>query len=505
MIFCRKQCIIAIIFFLSTAFTLHAQSMDQADSSAVTTATMSYANVHAQIIIYTSTAAGKIDNASVGKLKHALDIVREFFWLNSRCRLNLQITYNQISDHKPVSFFPRQGALTYPYVKNDIMGMESTNLVIVLIPALKSMPPLFHEKIGDKLSFASIPLPAENRVPYPISSKEIDNTVIWALTWAVHQTLAEQLGAALPVLQHVPAIACSTYPAIADRYRSGVTLKNVMYEMVATPDNDQDGLPDADSLVVMDERRFGSDSGQIDSDNDGLSDLLEYSANFYTSASPQRPDSDFDRISDGNDRYPTNPTPTEIPQFTPNFNGDFRDWFWLTDVMSFSTTEFAGEQPLKADTYMNWDNNALYLANRFNAPAEVSIYADIGNDGWNVGANNYHFQVDPFSDRFSEIHVLDMTERSTDLSPSSVNGTWDDEPLYYTRYGRLVDEFNVRLSTHSTEQFFEIRMSIPASELPDNFLQAGHQLGLQIHFKSLVNDQWASIFPPYYFYILTLK
>ena len=238
--------------------------------------------------------------------------------------------------------------------------------------------------------------------------------------------------------------------------------------IIQTVDMDNDNFPDDDFRVPMDEHRFGSDSTKIDSDFDELSDLKEYMAGIYNSSNPHKPDTDDDGLIDGKDPHPTNATNPELPKLTPTFEYDLSDWYLLTETMDFSSSDFLSENPLSAKIYLSWDDDYLYFASVTDAPAELHLDMDMSNDGWWNGKDNYRFVVDPFSDRFTEIRVMDTTESARKLRLKLGRGfyeMWDDEPKYISRFGRLIDEFSVKLQTSSTETEFIIKIAIPNNKL----------------------------------------
>ena len=82
---------------------------------------------------------------------------------------------------------------------------------------------------------------------------------------------------------------------------------------------------------------------------------------------------------------------------------------------------------------------------------------------------------------------------------------WDDEPEYVSTYGRLIDEFSVKLNTISTETDFTIKIAIPINELE---LSQNSQIGVRIYYHQISDPKdahWATVFEQYTFFDIILK
>lgn len=168
--------------------------------------------------------------------------------------------------------------------------------------------------------------------------------------------------------------------------------------IIATEDKDEDGIPDDDSNVWMDEKRLRTDPTKKDTDGDGISDLKElmswnnsdrgwgedYGGKKYF-PDPTKSDSDGDGIPDGKDKFPMYPINFEITKASHDIQKPFgtAEWNLLYTI----------EDPrIKYSVYGNWDDDFLYFAVETAKDAMVSIGIDAGADGWFTGANNYRFQ-----------------------------------------------------------------------------------------------------------------
>ncbi|HOK54002.1 MAG TPA: hypothetical protein PKV43_06020, partial [Armatimonadota bacterium] len=159
-------------------------------------------------------------------------------------------------------------------------------------------------------------------------------------------------------------------------------------------DADNDGIPDNDPSVPLDEVRWGTDPTKTDTDGDGLSDLLEAMACQWVDygldeiwagpveshrCDPRKPDTDGDGIIDGEDPYPLYSVSPDLAYRTPTFDGIVSDGEYLP----FITME---DPAYNADFFMSWDENYLYIACKAEeVPAGMTVYLDMDDDGWYRG------------------------------------------------------------------------------------------------------------------------
>lgn len=87
-------------------------------------------------------------------------------------------------------------------------------------------------------------------------------------------------------------------------FENWMDIKGVTNSVLDCTDADGDGLPDEDPRLPMDEKRFGSNPTEKDTDGDGLDDLGEFIADRYAGSDPNKTDTDGDRLRDGDDPYP---------------------------------------------------------------------------------------------------------------------------------------------------------------------------------------------------------
>jgi len=122
-----------IIFLILIPFcfsNLHGQTNDQP-----TAQTTQFAAIDVLVVLYTNTAGASISPQEVTKLKNGIELARLFYWRNSGCQLNLNISYLEIDEFKEKKFFPDDGLLFPKYVEDDFRahGLEDDQYGIILL------------------------------------------------------------------------------------------------------------------------------------------------------------------------------------------------------------------------------------------------------------------------------------------------------------------------------------------------------------------------------------
>jgi len=164
-------------------------------------------------------------------------------------------------------------------------------------------------------------------------------------------------------------------------------------------DSDEDGIPDKDSRVPIDEFRMNSHPNLIDSDFDYLNDLDEMFAGIYRGSDPTNVDTDSDGIRDGNDLYPFSRFPEKILKFTPIIDGNIEKGYTLL----YNYFYYLGGLRLPSDTtvfiYSSWDENYIYFAgvieaDIFNRVMDINLFLDGSPDnGPYEGGDTYHLKI----------------------------------------------------------------------------------------------------------------
>ena len=199
-------------------------------------------------------------------------------------------------------------------------------------------------------------------------------------------------------------------------------LRNMFGHVEVAKDADNDGVPDSDPRLPLDEARFGSDPKKLSTDGTGVTDLekimfakwvpaqnqpsrgkvfsdaysvmwelsclgntdrgLSYKEN-YACPSARSSDSDGDHIKDIDDPYPLYPWRPNAPLSTITIDGKTDDW---KDIEPVGQLRSHG---LKASAKVAYDKDYLYYLFETEGPLEKIILAiDADADGSIVGNEN---------------------------------------------------------------------------------------------------------------------
>jgi DNA-binding beta-propeller fold protein YncE len=287
-----------------------------------------------------------------------------------------------------------------------------------------------------------------------------------------------------------------------------------MYSFPETAaDADDDGIPDNDPRVPLDEKRLGSSPASQDTDGDGLLDLDELLASTWVRAMltdvrrrvevpyirPDlcRPDSDRDGIPDGQDKYPIYPYSTDIHKGTATVDGKLDEWtekpqITFTDqgvtieVWSrWNSTNKKPEEPLD-------ENDALFYAVRMTGPwTNLSFVLDLLANGFYQGNDNLYIEISPNATdgptlKNARMHMCNL-------------GRWpwfDDQHLYLKP-----EELRFASSANGDQQVFEL--AVPRRDILGLFLERSEQIGLMLYI-GLPDKGPISVFEPYNIFDSTL-
>jgi len=503
------------------AFTVCSQLVAQTESSV-----MKYANVDVLVAFYTNTAGGQISESDVQRLKNGIELSREFYWRNSGCLLNLTLSYLELTEFKPKKFFPEDGLLWPKYVEDDFKKAGVTpgqyGIILLIYTPLEGGGNYGGMKILGDTGYSFFRFPCKSTVLYPGEKPDVDYKATWLFTHELQHSLdlvcyqnsgAETMWHGDRPLDHaIQSGEQFSYQAeIFRQFTDYRRIRSPWGKVETSSDFDRDGVPDRDARVPLDEARFGSDSTRSDSDADGRDDLSELMAGIYAGSDPNAADTDRDGIRDSHDQYPLHPIHPRIPEITPYLDGDWSTWFPVCNALSFASSKFLMGNPLHVDFYMNWDQDFIYIGCEMNAPAELHLDLDMMNDGWWRGKDNYRLAVDPFSKRFSQIRVMDATDKTRAYRDSLGNGPyemWDDDLQYIERFGKILDESSVELITQAAEDNFTIHIKIPKNERIGFIPQKNRTIGIRVYFTApeigAVNS-WATLFDQYEFFDVSLE
>ncbi len=516
----RWLCVIAVLWAaVSFAQTPAATSTRQGSMT-------QFATIDVLVVFYTNTAGAQISPDEVLRLKNGIELARLFYWRNSGCQLHLNLSYLEIPDFKSKKFFPDNGLLWAKYVEPDLrqygVGEDQYGAVVAIYGPPRGGGNYGGMQILGRSGYSFFRYPCRSSVRYPGEDPNVDYLAAWLfiheLQHSIDLVCYDKSGASemwhgdRPLDHAIRAGEEFSYQAeILRNFKGYLKIKSPWGRVEQAVDADGDRFPDNDPRLPMDEVRFGSDPSLPDTDGDGLDDLAEFMAGIYRGSDPQKADTDGDGIEDKVDPFPLHRISHEIPFFTPQFEGDWTTWYPVTRELDFSSARFLMDRPLSAKIYMNWDENFLYFGCDMSAPAKLHLNIDLLNDGWWHGKDNYRLVVDPFSNRFEEIQAMDTSPSVRGYRDSLGKGDhemWDDEPQYIARFGRILLESSVTLSTKISDDSYRVKIKIPNNSRVPFKLEPGKKIGWRIHFTSPdpdLSNAWATVYEQYQFFEIVLK
>jgi hypothetical protein len=488
--------------------------------------TTRFATIDVLVVFYTNTAGVQISPEEISKLKKGIELSREFYWRNSGCQLNLNISYLEIDEFKNKKFFPEDGLLWSQFVEPDLrnQGIQNDQYGIIF---LIYGPPSGGGNYGGmqilgKTGYSFFRYPCRSSVLNPGENPETNYLATWLFTHELQHSvdlicyeksgISEMWHGDQPLDYSIQAGEEFSYQAeIFRNFKNYLKIKSPWGQVEQAKDFDGDHFPDNDDRVPMDEARFGSDTTQVDTDNDDLNDLAEFMAGIYRSSDPQKTDTDGDGTNDKQDPFPLHLIHNEIPQMTPQFEDDWTTWYPLSFHLDYSSAKFLMDKPLNAKTFMTWDENYLYFGCEIDAPADLHLDIDLLNNGWWHGKDNYRLVVDPFSNRFNVIRVMDTSNDVRKYRESLGKGLyemWDDDPQYISKFGKILIESSVVLKTEISEDKYRIKIKIPNNNRIPFKLEKEKKIGLRIYFTSPdleISNSWATVYEQYEFFDIILK
>ncbi|MBN1359169.1 MAG: hypothetical protein JW993_01185 [Sedimentisphaerales bacterium] len=245
------------------------------------------------------------------------------------------------------------------------------------------------------------------------------------------------------------------------------------------PDEDEDGVPDTGSAPIT-EATLGTSPNDVDSDDDGLSDLDEMFAAYHDASNPLVPDTDKDGLADGDDVHPLWNCSEVVNRGVPNVDGII-----LPGEYARTVEYQIHNVDLSATVYTSWSDGVLYVAADvgdemlglyYDEPWWVDnfqIRIDAQKDGWEFfhGNQNYRFYVVPRGQRGrAEVFAHNYYE-------DEPNDPW--HPLDTAAV-------TARYTLH--EVGYMIEMAIPQSVVPGVTFAAGESIRLTFYVEDF--DEW---------------
>ena len=242
--------------------------------------------------------------------------------------------------------------------------------------------------------------------------------------------------------------------------------------LAETRDSDHDGVPDDDPSLPFDEKRLHGNPARLDTDGDGLNDLLEVTAGDEHGCTLNNPDTDGDGIPDGIDPEPLYAIKPEIPEgpllkpFATLASGEMKTAIacsWVPEQLQFS---FAPEQ-------------GGHRPDRFN----ILLQIDGENDGWFHGFDNWQIRVACHPD---SVTVIDYYLRDC--------SSWTDPPRDRKDILPAGELIAAPVNTHSFDSSYHgplhgLHIAIPAGNHYGLTLFRGKKMGIRIGIQT-TDDRW---------------
>lgn len=474
-----------------------------------------YANLKIAVVIYKNTNNGTIPDSDVPIIKNSLKLGQLFYWRNSKFKLNAQFFYYIIDDYevfpnpddswgsmmKTAEDLAERGVMNTQYdiifrITTAVYGYWSYGVVGLPLPGPSR-----------ETGFSHVEWPVGTGVIYPGNESDINYGLVWLFVHEVQHAVDAVYDANNhPEMYHgdVPwecPLPCgeqydfqSTIFGAFTAYEDLLPNWGNIYEDV---DTDNDGFPDDDSLITLDEFRFGSSPGSPDTDNDGLIDKNEAINGTFSGSNPNVQDTDGDTKPDGEDKYVRYPVAAMIQNYHPIVDGIVEQgWPMIDDTVGYSSQSYSPE------LYMSYTSDSLYLAMYLPSVGIPTLIFDFQNDGWWWGAGNTQMEINISTGNFTVFHSWDASPevKEWSLQHGGAGGMWDDDPLYQSHFQRRVIYPNtVNLRTHLNFPVIQIEMSIAKREYAGLTLQPGDTVGINIYYNKVNNIpyEYATTFDQY--------
>lgn len=474
-----------------------------------------YANLKIAVVVYQNTNNGVITRTYINKIKRMMNLGRLFYWRNSGMKLNAQFYYYLIEEYRDFGN-PDDLNIGMTVVDLDARGVMNTQYDIIfrITPATNGywsigVQPLNLAGPQRKTGFSQSYWPVGSGVQYPGDDDDIN----YGLTWIFVHECQHAIDALYhdnnhPEMYHgdipwaFPVPCGEHYDFQAKMFRDFDAYEDLLANwggIYETPDADGDDFPDSDPLVPIDEKRFKSNPAKKDSDDDGLTDRLEFLNGTFDGSDPEVKDSDGDGIEDGADRYPRYPLAERIGSFTPLLDGIIEEgWPLVNSGVIFSHTNF---QP---QLYMSYDEEKLYLALRYEKYAEPRISLDFHADGWWHSSGNTVISINPQIGNFTEFRSWDASPEVQQFSMNNggPGGMWDNESAYQQEFNRrVISPGTVEVNVQYDEPVTTMEIAISRNEYAGLTLSEGDRIAFNVDYYNLdgISSYWACTFDKYSF------
>ncbi|GEM_PF-1047935 len=318
------------------------------------------------------------------RIRLMMDRAKEFYWRNTGLRLNLEMHYVVIDE--AVADI-KEGIPPLEQVRNDIssaVDFEGRNLANY--DSINALWPTARYSKDQKEQMGRVG--GGGLTPYGYSAFAADGMVAWLMVHEYnHQVDAffDRMGYPEFWLNHPdetvhPGRFGGQYDCNAWIFREWPDndwfwlTANHVGRLDVTDDTDEDGVPDNEPKVAIDEKRMGSNPKVADTDSDGLDDRKEVMAAIFSGSNPRKADTDGDGVPDARDPWPLDPELQNRPRRTPIIDGAVLPDEWIP-------LKTVNQDGLKAETYLQWDENAVYFAVVADTGPTIEVHLTPKNTG----------------------------------------------------------------------------------------------------------------------------
>ncbi len=399
--------LVLIVIFLTSAVTTNAADQNY----------MTIKDLRVLIVIYRgpedAEPAKRIDDEKLNQIKNAIECGRMFYFRNTFGKLNLTVSYEIIDTAAPATTTPDKKGSTYEnivqnlrdrgYVNNQFDGIFTTG--IGLSGNLGGFR--IFDRTGAAFGGGS---GAGALRQFPSADKSIGYDWAWVFVHEFQHALDLAIagGAGFHEFMHGhPYVDEAEHPdrSIIDpgaqhwdweactlrNFKQYIEIPGATSSYIYALDTDGDGLADYQPSLPMDEKRFGTNPYDKDTDDDGLTDLDEFCADIYFGTNPLDNDSDGDGIPDDRDKWPTVAISKtmEYAYPTPVIDGKLDD-VYSSLITRWYATNWDDLEKEAIQTYACWNEENLYFVVK--APAKFSLDVQIdtsGHNGFWVGGDTY--------------------------------------------------------------------------------------------------------------------
>lgn len=407
--------------------------------------TLRVKNLKILCVIYRGAAdnPARMDEAAVTQAKNGFELAREFYFRNTRGRLNCELHWRVFDQAAPETAGPTMDAIVEHLKSQGVRDGEFDGLVVTGVELKGNFGGW--TLLGGAGGCFGLHGVRGNLDWYPEDRPDVAYGTAWIFVHefqhALDLSICENSGR--PDMLHGHPYVDRDEAHFQGGYQGGehfdwiavtlrefddyLSLKGATNSFLECEDADGDGLADEDPRLPMDERRFGSDPTKRDTDGDGLDDLAEFCANRYRGSDPTERDTDGDGRADGEDRYPVIPIAQRLEYRVKPSGGDgaarsaSHELPLLIDE-AFVRNDEGGPLAIRAA----WNEEALFL--EFSGPRPFVVHAKLDGtpaNGFWEGGDTYLLRIDADGVKFAGLGL-------SGPAPTLAHQAQQDEQAGYT-------------------------------------------------------------------------